>query len=215
MSSTAELKRLEAIRGLLTQAHERLALEFGFVLWDGSTVPANLAADALAIAIADEGVVASLIRRPNLDTLVNLWASARVDIRNGTASIWWSGGPRREQRTSCAGRCSIGASRCPPRCASCSCRAVGPGRWRTSSGDRPSSGDPDENKAQYSCPLRHHERVLCALLRSGDELHLRLFPRLERGPCHRAAQQTRVHLPQAAAQARRDGCSTSAAAGVG
>ena len=41
-------------------------------------------ATRLAIALADEGVIAGLVRRPNLDTVANVWASGRVDIRNGT-----------------------------------------------------------------------------------------------------------------------------------
>lgn len=81
MSATS---RLDRFRRLLAHAHERLGLQIGFVLWDGSTVPAALAPDALAIAIADEGVVAALLRRPNIDTIANLWVSARLDIRNGT-----------------------------------------------------------------------------------------------------------------------------------
>ncbi len=54
------------------------------MLWDGRTVPTDLPADALAVSIADEGVVAALVRRPNIDTLANLWVSGRVDIRNGS-----------------------------------------------------------------------------------------------------------------------------------
>ena len=44
-------------------------------------------ATRLAIALADEGVIAGLVRRPNLDTVANVWASGRVDIRNGTILI--------------------------------------------------------------------------------------------------------------------------------
>ena len=76
--------RLESLRRLLTHAQERLGLDVGFRLWDGSTVPADLAADALAIRLADEGVIAALLRRPNIDTLANLWVSARIDIVGGT-----------------------------------------------------------------------------------------------------------------------------------
>ena len=36
------------------------------------------------MTIADEGVIAALLRRPRPDTLANLWASARIDIVNGT-----------------------------------------------------------------------------------------------------------------------------------
>jgi cyclopropane-fatty-acyl-phospholipid synthase len=82
--SPAAAKRLDSLKALLTHARERLAIDFGFVLWDGSTIPQNLAAGDLAVAIADEGVIAALIRRPTIGTLANLWASARLDIRNGT-----------------------------------------------------------------------------------------------------------------------------------
>jgi cyclopropane-fatty-acyl-phospholipid synthase len=68
----------------VTKAREKLALDVGVVLWDGTTVPADLQPDALAIVIADEGVVAALLRRPNIDTLANLWVTARIDIVNGT-----------------------------------------------------------------------------------------------------------------------------------
>lgn len=76
--------RLDAFRKLLVHVREKLGLEPGFVLWDGSTVPDNLPGDALAIRIADEGVVAALMRKPNLATLCNLWVAARLDILNGT-----------------------------------------------------------------------------------------------------------------------------------
>ena len=76
--------RLDNLRRLLDHVGERLGLEIGFALWDGTTVPADLAPDALAIRLADEGVVAALLRRPNLDTLANLWVSQRIDIQGGT-----------------------------------------------------------------------------------------------------------------------------------
>lgn len=81
---TRSEKRLNGLKALLAHVRERLGLDIGFVLWDGSTAPAGLAADAIAIAIADEGVIAALVRRPTLDTLANLWASGRLDLRNGT-----------------------------------------------------------------------------------------------------------------------------------
>jgi cyclopropane-fatty-acyl-phospholipid synthase len=79
---TAE-KRLESLKALLGDAHRRLGLEFGFRLWDGGLVPAGWPSDALAIGIADEGVIASLIRAPRLPTLANLWVAKRLDIVNG------------------------------------------------------------------------------------------------------------------------------------
>ena len=76
--------RLDRFASLLAQARERLGLGAGFVLWNGVTVPASMDPGALAIRIIDEGVVAALLRKPNLDTLVNLWVTGRVDILNGT-----------------------------------------------------------------------------------------------------------------------------------
>jgi cyclopropane-fatty-acyl-phospholipid synthase len=78
------VSRVDSLARLLGHARERLGLDVGFALWDGRRVPGDLAADALAIAIADAGAVAALIRRPNIDTLANLWVSGRVDIRNGS-----------------------------------------------------------------------------------------------------------------------------------
>src|SRR6478735_4317622 len=81
---TAAVRRLQSLTSLLAHVRERLGLELGFVLWDGTTVPADLAADAIALKIADEGAVAALIRRPKLDTLFNLLVTARLELRNGT-----------------------------------------------------------------------------------------------------------------------------------
>jgi cyclopropane-fatty-acyl-phospholipid synthase len=76
--------RLASFRTLLAQTHKQLGLEFGFRLWDGSRVPADWPEGGMAIAIADEGAVASLLRKPKLTTLANLWAAKRLDLLNGT-----------------------------------------------------------------------------------------------------------------------------------
>jgi cyclopropane-fatty-acyl-phospholipid synthase len=76
--------RLASFKRFLADARERLKLDIGFLLWDGSTVPVDWPATRLTIALADEGVVAGLVRRPNIETLANAWTSGRVDIRNGT-----------------------------------------------------------------------------------------------------------------------------------
>lgn len=76
--------RLSVFKDFMVHARERLGIDIGFVLWDGSTVPTNLAPDALAVVLEDEGVVAALIRRPSPDTLANLWVARRIDLRNGT-----------------------------------------------------------------------------------------------------------------------------------
>lgn len=75
--------RLKSFRRLLAHAREILELDIGFRLWDGSTVPDDLEPAAFAIRFADEGVIASLLRSPNPETLLNLWVSRRIDLENG------------------------------------------------------------------------------------------------------------------------------------
>jgi cyclopropane-fatty-acyl-phospholipid synthase len=81
---SSEDKRIEALRRLLTEAYQKLGLKLGFSLWDGSRVPADWPADGLMIAIRDAGVVAALLRKPKLDTLLHLHVSDRIAIENGT-----------------------------------------------------------------------------------------------------------------------------------
>ena len=77
-------KRLKIIRSLAESMHKMLNLEFGIRLWDGSTVPADWPKDKMALAIADEGAIAGMLRAPKLTTIGNLWAAKRLDILNGT-----------------------------------------------------------------------------------------------------------------------------------
>jgi cyclopropane-fatty-acyl-phospholipid synthase len=76
--------RLKSIRALLGDAHGKLGLKLGFLLWDGSRVPANWPEDGLMIQLADEGVIASMVRRPKPDTLIKLHVAGRLDVVNGT-----------------------------------------------------------------------------------------------------------------------------------
>jgi cyclopropane-fatty-acyl-phospholipid synthase len=75
--------RLKSFRNLLSHARQVLELDIGFRLWDGSTVPEDLDPEAFAIRLADENLVAALLRSPNLETLLNLWVSKRIDFENG------------------------------------------------------------------------------------------------------------------------------------
>jgi len=92
-------RRLEQFRRLLAHVHERILPDLGFVLWDGSTVPADLGSGALALVIADEGAVAAMMRRPNIDTFLNLWVTSRFDLRNGTFFDLASRRPKARSRT--------------------------------------------------------------------------------------------------------------------
>ncbi|TCD13847.1 SAM-dependent methyltransferase [Oricola cellulosilytica] len=75
--------RLKSFVKLLAHMREVLQIDLGFILWDGVTVPHDLASDAFAVVIADEGAVAAMTRRPKMETLLNLWVARRVDLRNG------------------------------------------------------------------------------------------------------------------------------------
>ncbi|WP_235919169.1 SAM-dependent methyltransferase [Aureimonas psammosilenae] len=81
---TKASERLTSFRRLLDHARDRLRLDLGFRLWDGSLVPSDWPQDAPAIAIADENVVAALLRAPKAETLANLWVAERIDILNGS-----------------------------------------------------------------------------------------------------------------------------------
>ena len=82
--ASAAARRLDSFKRLLTHINELVLPDLGFVLWDGSTIPTNLRPDALAFVIADEGAIAAMIRRPNIDTFLNLWVTSRFDLRNGS-----------------------------------------------------------------------------------------------------------------------------------
>jgi len=84
MAEMGDAARLRMFRELLSDAHRALDLQFGFELWDGSTVPADLPSYAMRLVVRHENVVASLIRRPNLDTVLNAYVSGLLDLKNGT-----------------------------------------------------------------------------------------------------------------------------------
>ena len=94
-------RRLDGFRKLLGDARSSLGLDFGFRLWDGSTVPADWPEDGMRVVIADESVIASLVRRPTLDTVIGLHVSGRLDLsRTGRCST-----SRRSGRTARSGAC--------------------------------------------------------------------------------------------------------------
>ncbi|MBB3021265.1 cyclopropane-fatty-acyl-phospholipid synthase [Microvirga lupini] len=76
--------RLELFRELLSDAHRALDLQFGFELWDGSMIPADLPSYAMRLVIRRESVIAALLRRPNLDTMLNAYVAGLLDLKNGT-----------------------------------------------------------------------------------------------------------------------------------
>jgi cyclopropane-fatty-acyl-phospholipid synthase len=76
--------RLEMFRDLLGDAHRALDLQFGFELWDGSTIPSDLPSYAMRLVIRRESVIAALVRRPSLDTALNAYVAGLLELKNGT-----------------------------------------------------------------------------------------------------------------------------------
>ncbi len=166
MSGAAE--RLRIFRQLLAHARERLGLDIGFVLWDGTTVPDDLAPDAFAIVFADEGAIAALIRRPKIETLANLWVAARIDLRNGSLFDLVARRPTlrtRELRKAIDKTLLIRALAkflLLPR--------GGPWPLEQIHGEKARSGNAAANKKNIAISLRRLQRVLRALSRSADGL---------------------------------------------
>lgn len=75
--------RLNSFRKLLGHLRSELGLDMGFRLWDGSLYPDDWPEDGFAVRIADEGVVAALLRSPKAETLSNIWVTKRIDFENG------------------------------------------------------------------------------------------------------------------------------------
>ena len=81
---SAAAKRLDALKALLAEAQAKLGLKFGIKLWDGRLIPHGYPDELPRIAIHDEAVIASLVRRPSLDTLLKAHVAGRASIENGT-----------------------------------------------------------------------------------------------------------------------------------
>lgn len=79
-----DVQQLEAARRVLADAHRTLSLNFAFRLWDGSTVPATARQDGLIVAIKDPGVLADLIRKPSLESVLKAHVAGLLDLENGT-----------------------------------------------------------------------------------------------------------------------------------
>jgi hypothetical protein len=166
MSAPAANPRRDSLARLLAEAHAKLGLKMGFRLWDGSTVPADWPADGLMLTFADEGVIAALLRRPKLDTVLQLHVAGRLGLINGTLFDLAEARPQGK-----IGRLARGISK---RAALDVVRRF----WFAPRGPRASRvcrATRLHQQRQCRLSLRCLERVLRALSRSGDGLHLRLF----------------------------------------
>ena len=69
---------------MLRRVARALDLRFGMTLWEGTDIPPASGEASARIVIADEGALASLVRRPSLDTFVRLHVEGRIDWPNAT-----------------------------------------------------------------------------------------------------------------------------------
>lgn len=83
MTKPSDDKILETERAVLEHIHSALEIQFGFELWDGSKVPANADPNGLRIALSASALT-RLLRRPNIKTLVDLYAQGEIDPRGGS-----------------------------------------------------------------------------------------------------------------------------------
>lgn len=84
MASSSASRRLDAATAIFGHVHRVLALDFGFELWDGRRIPADLPEDGLRIVIGHEAVVSRLLWRPKASTLIDLHAAGLIDLRGGS-----------------------------------------------------------------------------------------------------------------------------------
>ena len=74
---TAEARSVRIIRTIIETLDPAINVE----LWDGTRI-GNY--DAPSLVINDPTIVRQMMLKPNYDTLIDIWVSGRVDIKNGT-----------------------------------------------------------------------------------------------------------------------------------
>jgi len=74
---TVESKSVRIIRTVI----ETIRPQFSVELWDGTRIGKF---DGATLVINDPTIVRQLILKPNYDSLIDIWVSGRVDIKNGT-----------------------------------------------------------------------------------------------------------------------------------
>lgn len=85
MAADRETKQLAAAKALAEALAEKLDLNLWLTLWDGANLPLGREVTSqLEIRIADPGVIATMLRRPSLDTMIQLYIAKRIDFEGGT-----------------------------------------------------------------------------------------------------------------------------------
>jgi cyclopropane-fatty-acyl-phospholipid synthase len=74
----------EGARAIFEHVAKLLDARISVRLWDGSIIPLGQHADSpFYISISGPGVIASLLRRPNFETLIRLYCLGHIDVKGG------------------------------------------------------------------------------------------------------------------------------------
>lgn len=85
MSSNESNKLLKAAKNLFTNIATVLEADLSIRLWDGSIVPLGQNASSnIAIKIAHQGVIPSMLRRPTLDRFIRHYIAGDIDFEGGS-----------------------------------------------------------------------------------------------------------------------------------
>lgn len=89
MNPTQSSKLRRALESIASELSVHLDVPLLLKLWDGSAFPlgqsySDSAYHRLAIVISDPGAAPSLLRRPTLDRVIQLYARGKIDIEGGT-----------------------------------------------------------------------------------------------------------------------------------
>jgi cyclopropane-fatty-acyl-phospholipid synthase len=85
MGQSHDQRQLDAAKALITDAAKVLDLDISVRLWDGSVTPLGKSVTGpLEIAIANPGVVGTLLRWPTLDNLLRCYIDKDIDFIGGT-----------------------------------------------------------------------------------------------------------------------------------
>ena len=82
---TQDQKQLEAARALVRELSDKLDLDAFVKLWDGSRLPLGSNAQGpFEFSVRDPGVIGAMLRRPNLDTIIQQYVHKGLDFSGGT-----------------------------------------------------------------------------------------------------------------------------------
>ncbi len=78
-------RQIEAARALVRELADKLDINAFVRLWDGSRLPLGKdARGGVEIVIRDPGVIGAMMRKPNLDTIIQQYVAKGIDFSGGT-----------------------------------------------------------------------------------------------------------------------------------